>query len=91
MYRGMHAPTKDLAEQKFRKTRRKHGEALKAYSDVRRSGEPGGNEVLRNLCPRLLEFEGARIQLIIHSLFGKERIVAAALDDPAVVEDHDDV
>ena len=37
----------------------------------------------------LFEFKRARVQLIVHALLRDELIVRAALDDPAVIEDHD--
>ena len=40
---------------------------------------------------RLFEFEGAGIQLIVLALLGDQLVVAAALDDAAVLKDDDDI
>ena len=39
----------------------------------------------------LLEFEGTRIELIVCALLGEEFLVAASLDDAAVIQYHDDI
>ena len=39
----------------------------------------------------LFQFKGAGIEFIVGSLLGYKLLVASALDDSAVVEDHDDV
>ena len=39
----------------------------------------------------LVEFEGSRVELVVHALLSDQIVVAAALDDASLLQDHDRV
>ena len=43
------------------------------------------------LIPKLFQFEGAGVELIVGALLGNQIVVGAPLDDPAVIQNHDAV